>query len=187
MGLTPAKSAVAWRDAGSVLISWIGRTVSWLTLLMVLLTFGIVVLRYGMNQGWVWLQESVVYLHALVFMAAAAWTFQTDGHVRVDIFYRDRSRRHKAWVNLLGTLIFLVPFSIFLIIIAWDYVAASWATQEGSREAGGLPLVYLLKSLILVLPALLLLQSFSVVMACISTLTSDRSDESDPVRVSGHS
>ena len=180
-------------DIASAFTGWFGRTVSWLTLLMVLLTFAIVILRYGMNQGWIWLQESVTYLHALVFMTAAAWAFQTDDHVRVDIFYRDRSGRHKAWVNLIGTLIFLVPFSIFLIVIGWDYVAASWLTMEGSREAGGLPLVYLLKSLILIMPALLLIQSFSVVRACIFTLGSDRSresvpsGESDPTQESEHS
>ena len=163
----------------SGLTGWVGRTVSWLTLLMVVLTFGIVILRYGMNEGWIWLQESVTYLHALVFMTAVAWAFQTDDHVRVDIFYRNRSPRYKAWVNLLGTLLFLVPFSIFLIVIGWDYVAASWATTEGSREAGGLPLVYLLKSLILVMPALLLIQSFSMMRACIFTLGSDHFKESE--------
>ena len=165
-------------DIAAALIGPIGRAVSWLTLLMVLLTFGIVVLRYGMNQGWIWLQESVTYLHAFVFMIAIAWTFQSDDHVRVDIFYRDRSARHQAWVNLLGTLIFLIPFSIFLIVVGWDYVAASWATKEGSREAGGLPLVYLLKSLILVMPALLLIQSYTVVRTCILTLRSDQSRKS---------
>jgi len=151
-------------------VGGIGRAVSWLTLVMVVLTFAIVVLRYGLNQGWIWLQESVTYLHAMVFMMAAAWAFQADEHVRVDIFYRDRSPHDKAWVNLLGTLIFLLPFSIFLLIIAWDYVAASWSAMESSREAGGLPLVYLLKSLILVLPALLLIQSYSTVKSCISEL-----------------
>ncbi len=154
-------------------IGRLGRSVSWLTLVMVLLTFTIVILRYGLNEGWIWLQESVTYLHAVVFMIAAAWTFQTDDHVRVDIYYRDRSDREKAWVNLVGTLIFLLPFCIFLILIAWDYVLASWAIKEGSREAGGLPLVYLLKSLILLLPALLLIQSFSTIKACVSTLRSD--------------
>ena len=151
-------------------VGGIGRAVSWLTLVMVVLTFAIVVLRYGLNQGWIWLQESVTYLHATVFMMAAAWAFQADEHVRVDIFYRDRSPHDKAWVNLLGTLIFLLPFSIFLLIIAWDYVAASWSAMESSREAGGLPLVYLLKSLILVLPALLLIQSYSTAKSCISEL-----------------
>lgn len=181
------ESNPAGQDIASALTGWIGRAASWLTLLMVLLTFGIVVLRYGMNQGWIWLQESVTYLHALVFMTAAAWTFQTDDHVRVDIFYRGRSPRHKAWVNLLGTLVFLAPFSIFLMVIGWDYVAASWATREGSREAGGLPLVYLLKSLILVMPALLLIQSYSVVRTCISTLRPDYPRRSDSFRESGHS
>jgi len=161
---------VGRRDVAALVVGWLGRSVSWLTLLMVVLIFGIVVLRYGFNLGWIWLQESVTYLHAMVFMVAAAWAFQTDDHVRVDIFYRDKSVRHKNWVNLAGTLLFLVPFSLFLLFIGWDYVAASWATMESSREAGGLPLVFLLKSLILFMPALLLLQSWSTVRQCISQL-----------------
>jgi TRAP-type mannitol/chloroaromatic compound transport system permease small subunit len=157
-------------DVAASLISWLGRTIAWLTLVMVVLTFGIVVVRYGFNQGWIWMQESVTYLHALVFMVAVAWAFQTDDHVRVDIFYRSNSSRYKNWVNLFGTLVFLVPFSVFLLVIGWNYVSASWETLESSREAGGLPLVYLLKSLILVMPALLLLQSWSTVRGCISAL-----------------
>jgi len=157
-------------------IRWLGQTVAWLTLVMTLLTFGVVVLRYGFNLGWIWLQESVTYLHAVIFMVAAAWAFQTDDHVRVDIFYRARSDRYRFAVNLAGTLLFVLPFSAFLLIIGWDYVAASWATHEASREAGGLPLVWLLKSLILVLPALLLLQSWSTVKSCIRGLR----DESNP-------
>ncbi len=157
------------------LISHIGRGVAWLTLLMTLLTFGVVILRYGLNLGWIWLQESVTYLHAMVFMLAAAWAFQTDDHVRVDIFYRANSDRYKLWVNLAGTLLFLVPFSLFLLYIGWDYVAASWATREASREAGGLPLVWLLKSLILIMPALLLIQSWSTAGRCISQLRADPS------------
>lgn len=160
-------------DFASRIIGRLGRTVSWLTLAMVVLTFTIVILRYGLNEGWIWLQESVTYLHAMVFMIAAAWAFQTDDHVRVDIYYRDRSERDKAWVNLMGTLILLLPFCIFLTVVAWDYVLASWAIKEGSREAGGLPLVYILKSLILLMPALLLIQSFSTIKACLSTLRSD--------------
>ena len=147
------------RDVAALAVGWLGRSVSWLTLFMVVLIFGIVVL-----------QESVTYLHAMVFMVAAAWAFQTDDHVRVDIFYRDKSARYKNWVNLAGTLLFLLPFSLFLLFIGWDYVAASWATLESSREAGGLPLVFLLKSLILLMPALLLLQSWSTVRHCIAQL-----------------
>ena len=152
------------------LIDWSGRTVAWLTLVMTLLTFAIVVLRYGFNLGWIGLQESVTYLHAVVFMVAAAWAFQTDDHVRVDIFYRDRSERYRAWVNLAGTLVFLVPFSVFLLYIAWDYVAASWSMREASREAGGLPLVWLLKGLLLLLPTLLLLQAASTLRQCVVSL-----------------
>ena len=170
MGLVATQDSPAETDRLARLIAVIGRTVSWLTLAMTLLTFLVVILRYGFNLGWIWLQESVTYLHAAVFMVAAAWAFQTDDHVRVDIFYRDRSPRHKSWVNLAGTLLFLIPFSLFLLVVSWDYVSASWATKEASREAGGLPLVFLLKSLILVLPALLLLQSLSTLKTCVATL-----------------
>ena len=140
-------------------IAYSGKAVAWLTLAMVVLTVGIVILRYGLNLGWIWLQESVTYLHGMVFMLAAAWTLQDDGHVRVDIFYRDRPARHKALVNLLGMMLFLIPFCIFMLVIGWEYVFSSWRLLEGSREAGGLPLVYILKSLILLMPAMLLLQA----------------------------
>ena len=170
MAVTAPAPAARDADVAARLVSWLGRAVSWLTLVMTLMTFGVVVLRYGFNLGWIWLQESVTYLHAMVFMVAAAWAFQTDDHVRVDIFYRARSSRYRDMVNLAGTLFFLVPFSLFLIVIGWDYVAASWSTHEASREAGGLPLVWLLKSLILVLPALLLLQSYVTVRRCVVRL-----------------
>lgn len=136
-----------------------GKLVAWFTLLMVAATFATVILRYGMNQGWIWLQESVSYMHAAVFMTAAAWTLQEDAHVRVDIFYRDAGPRHKALVNVAGALVLLLPFCLFLILMGWDYVAASWQLKETSREASGLPFVYLLKSLILLMPVLLLLQT----------------------------
>ena len=164
MGLAPAHGAV------DRLVGWAGRGVAWLTLLMTLLTFAIVLLRYGFSLGWIWLQESVTYLHALVFMVAAAWALQTDDHVRVDIFYRARSERYRCGVNLAGTLLFLLPFSLFLLYVAWDYVAASWEMWESSREPGGLPLVWLLKSLLLVMPALLLLQAYCIVRDCIRGL-----------------
>jgi TRAP-type mannitol/chloroaromatic compound transport system permease small subunit len=148
----------------------VGRAVAWLTLVMTLLAFSIVVLRYGFNLGWIWLQESVTYLHATVFMLAAAWAWQTDDHVRVDIFYRKASPRNKSIVNLAGTLLFLLPLCVFLIYVGWDYVAASWSTREASREAGGLPLVWLLKTLIMALPVLLLLQSLVTVRQCLADL-----------------
>lgn len=140
------------------IISKIGRSVAWLVLAMVLLIFLVVVQRYVFNAGSIALQESVTYLHAMVFMLAAAWTLAEDGHVRVDIFYREASSRRKAWVNLLGSLVFLLPFALFMLLGSWDYVSDSWALYESSREAGGLPLVWLLKSLIPLFAVLLLLQ-----------------------------
>jgi TRAP-type mannitol/chloroaromatic compound transport system permease small subunit len=159
--------AVEWLRRG---VAGVGRAVSWLTLLVVLVTFGVVLLRYGFNLGWIWLQETITYLHAAVFMLAAAWTLQVDGHVRVDVSYRERSPRYQAMVNLAGTLLLLIPVCVFLLSVAWAYVMRSWAVMEGSREAGGLPLVYLLKSLILALPALLLLQSVCQVADAIARL-----------------
>lgn len=152
------------------LIAIAGKSISWLTLVMVLLTFGIVILRYGFNLGWIWLQESVTYLHVAVFVVAAAWTLQLDGHVRVDIFYSQMSDRKRAMVDLFGTLVFLVPFCIFILVYAWPYVANSWKLMESSREAGGLPLLFLLKSLILVLPILLLGQAVLSVIDGVSQI-----------------
>ena len=138
-----------------------GRAISWLTLAMVLLTFAVVVLRYAFNLGWIALQESVTYLHALVFMLGAAYTLKRGGHVRVDIFYQRWGPRARAWVNLLGTLLLLFPVCGFLLWISWEYVAASWALREGSRESGGLPGVYLLKTAIPVMAALMMIQGLS--------------------------
>ena len=156
-----------------------GRAAAWLTLFMTLLTFLVVVLRYGLNEGWIWMQESITYLHATVFMVAAAWALQADEHVRVDIFYRDASPNYRLWIDLAGTLLFLLPFCLFLLYVAWDYVALSWAVKEASSEPGGLPLVWLLKSLILVLPALLLLQALVTVKTCVSRLLESRAGSGD--------
>ncbi len=179
MGLSGIHEA-AGADAGPVqaaaagTVSWVGRTVSWLLPVMVALVFAIVLMRYGFNLGWIWLQELVVYMHSAVFLLVIAWAFQGDEHVRVDIFYRDASPRHKARINLGGTLLFVVPFSVYLLWVGWDYVSASWAVHEGSREAGGLDFVYLLKSLILLLPVLLLMQCYDTIRHCLQTLRANR-------------
>ncbi|HKJ17440.1 MAG TPA: TRAP transporter small permease subunit [Xanthomonadales bacterium] len=157
-------------------VSGIGRGVSWLLLALVVMIFSVVVLRYGFNLGWVWLQELTVYLHSAVFLLAIAWAFQLDEHVRVDIFYRGKSPRHQAWVNLLGTALLVVPFSVYLFLMGWDYVAASWLVMEGSREAGGLNFVYLLKSLMLLLPVLLLLQACDTIPRCIAVIRKNQDD-----------
>ncbi len=142
------------------------------TLLMVLITFLIVVLRYGVGVGWIAMQESVMYLHAAVFMIGIAYTLAEDGHVRVDVFYRKMSMRKKYWVDALGTVFLLLPVCLFIIVYSLPYVAESWRLLESSQEAGGLPLVFLLKTLIPLGACLLLLQGCSVLIRCITQLYS---------------
>jgi len=141
---------------------WLGKALGWLTLLMVLLTFTIVVLRYFFNWGSIGLQEAVMYMHALVFMAGSAYALQADEHVRVDIFYREMTEVKKAWVNLLGTLLFLLPVCVTLVWISFTYVERAWSLMEASPEPGGLPLVYLLKTFIPLMGVLLFLQGVSL-------------------------
>ena len=151
-------------------IDWTGRTVSWLTLLMVVVTFVIVVLRYVFDIGWIALQETVTYMHAMVFLVGASWALQQQAHVRVDIFYSRFSPRTKAWIDLGGSLLMLLPVMIFVAWISWAYVIDSWAVLEGSREAGGLPAVFLLKSLILVMAVMLILQALVQIARSVQTL-----------------
>ena len=139
---TPAQPVPVSYSTLRNIIALCGKAAAWLTVVMVLLTFVIVILRYGFNLGWIWLQESVTYLHVTVFMVVTAWALQQDGHVRVDIFYAKMPDHKRAIVDLLGTLLFLVPFCIFILVAAWPYVANSWKLLETSREAGGLPLVF---------------------------------------------
>jgi TRAP-type mannitol/chloroaromatic compound transport system permease small subunit len=150
----------------------LGRASSWLTLLMVLVTFAVVVMRYVFDMGFIWLQESVVWMHACVFMVGAAYTLQQEEHVRVDIFYRDMSKKRRAWVDLLGVIIFLLPLCAFLGWAAFDFVTASWGLHEASRESGGLPypLIPLLKSILIVMPITLGLQGLSLLFVSVKTL-----------------
>lgn len=153
------------------LTGWLGRTLSWLTLLMVLLTGAVVLLRYAFGVGATAMQELVLYAHALVFMGAAAWALQRDAHVRVDIFFRRMSPRRQALVDLTGSLFFLLPVCLFLAWNCWDYVAVSWARQERSADAGGLSWVYLQKSIILLLVSTLLLQALAQIIKTLCVLT----------------
>lgn len=137
---------------------WTGRVVAWLVLAMVLTTFAIVLLRYGFNFGSIAMQESVVYFHSFMFMLAIGYTLKHEQHVRVDVFYQYFTTRQKAWVNLLGGIFLLLPVCSFLIYVSWNYTGNAWRLFEGSQEAGGLPLVFILKTLIPMMPALLALQ-----------------------------
>jgi TRAP-type mannitol/chloroaromatic compound transport system permease small subunit len=158
-------------DRCSVLL---GKASAWLTLVMVLVTFVVVVLRYVFGVGMIWLQESVVWMHAFVFMVGAAYTLQQEEHVRVDIFYREMSPQRRAWVDTIGVILFLLPLCAFLAWAAFDFVAVSWKLKEASRESGGLPypLIPLLKTILLVMPITVGMQGISLLSRSIKLLRS---------------
>ena len=160
-------------------VEWSGLLVSWLSLAMVLVTFFVVTLRYVFDTGSIALQESITYLHASIFLVGAAWTLQQDAHVRVDIFYNNFSSETRAWIDFLGSLFLLLPVMVFISWVSWDYISDSWAVTEGSREAGGLAGVYLLKTLILVFTALLILQGIVQALEAMQKILSPQPIESD--------
>lgn len=150
-----------------------GQLLAWLTLVMMLVTCMVVLLRYGFGIGSIGLQESVAYMHAVVFLLSTAFTLQRQGHVRVDILYRRFSPRRQAWVNALGSLLFLLPICGFLLAVSWNFVAESWAVREGSAQAGGLPGVYLLKALIPLMAITLGLQGIADIARSLVVLMSN--------------
>jgi TRAP-type mannitol/chloroaromatic compound transport system permease small subunit len=155
----------------------VGSAAAWLALALVLVTFAVVMLRYLFQLGWIAMQESILYLHASLFLLGAAYTLNKDGHVRVDILYRGFSARRKAVVDLLGALFLLLPVCGFLLWASWDYVATAWSIHEGSPEAGGLPYVYILKTLIPVAVILLIVQGISQALSSLSVIAADKSDK----------
>jgi TRAP-type mannitol/chloroaromatic compound transport system permease small subunit len=155
----------------------VGSAAAWLALALVLVTFAVVMLRYLFQLGWIAMQESILYLHASLFLLGAAYTLNKDGHVRVDILYRGFSARRKAVVDLLGSLFLLLPVCGFLLWASWDYVATAWSIHEGSPEAGGLPYVYILKTLIPVAVILLIVQGISQALSSLSVIAADKSDK----------
>lgn len=140
------------------------QLVSWFTLLMVIVMLLIVVLRYGFELGWIAMQESVMYLHAMVFLLGSAHTLRVNEHVRVDIFYSRFTPRKQAKVDALGSLFLLMPVNLFIFWVSWGYVANSWGMLEDSQEAGGIPAVFLLKSLILVFAFFMVLQGLAEIL-----------------------
>lgn len=142
----------------------VGRIAAWLTLAMVIVSFVIVVIRYVFDSGFIWLQESLTWMHATVFMLGAAYTLQRDEHVRVDIFYREMSPGRRAIVDLVGVIIFVLPLCAYFVFEAYDYVLASWQIREESRNSGGLPypLIPLSKSLLIIMPVLVALQGLAL-------------------------
>jgi TRAP-type mannitol/chloroaromatic compound transport system permease small subunit len=152
-----------------------GRILAWLCLAMAAVTAAIVFMRYGFNIGSIAAQEAVTYMHGSLFMLGAAYTLKVGGQVRVDIFYQHFSVRTKAWVNSLGGIIFLLPLCAFILGVSWNYVAESWAILESSPEPGGIPAVFLLKSLIPLMAINLFCQGLAEVVRSALILVEDES------------
>ncbi len=140
----------------------IGRSVAWLAVTMVLVQFAVVLMRYVFGISVLVMQESIVYMHALIFLIASGYTLLHNAHVRVDILYGDASEKKKALIDLVGVFVILFPVCGLVWVTSWSYVAASWAVLEGSVELSGIQAVYLLKTAILVFSALVALQGISM-------------------------
>lgn len=150
-----------------------GRLLSWLVLLMAVLTTCVVVLRYGFDIGSIATQETVTYMHGSVFMLGAAYALKEGAHVRVDIFYRYFSARTRAWVDSLGGIVFLLPLCAFILASSWGYVSESWGMRESSAEPGGIPAVFLLKTLIPLMAINLALQGVAEILRNALVLVED--------------
>ena len=163
-------------------IDRLGNAVSWLALLMVLVMGLIVILRYAFQIGSIALQESVFYLNAMLFSCGAAFTLKGQRHVRVDVIYNRLPPRGRALIDLFGTTVFLPLSTGFIVWASWDYVALAWRIREGSAESSGLPFVYVLKTALLLLPALLFTQGLAEAVRAYSVLRDSTETQSKACR-----
>lgn len=159
----------------------VGRVVAWLALLMALVQFTTVILRYVFAVGFIPMQEAVWYMHGILFMAGAGFTLLHDGHVRVDVFYRTAPARSRALVDLWGSVAFLVPLCVLTVFLSWSYVLNSWFILERSTEVSGLPLIFALKTMIWVFAVLLGLQGVALAARALRCLRG----ETDGYRAAG--
>jgi TRAP-type mannitol/chloroaromatic compound transport system permease small subunit len=164
--------AVLARTAAALdaVVRRIGLTARWAALFMVLVQFAVVVLRYVFGTSWIWLQELVLYLHGVLFMLGAAYTLLVDQHVRVDVVYARLGARARAWIDLLGTLLLLIPACVVIIAFSWRFTWRSWVILEGPISVGGIPASFLLKTLVPLFALLLLLQGVSLALKCVARL-----------------
>jgi len=148
----------------------VGHLVAWCVVYMVLVQFAVVILRYVFSMGFIAIVESIWYMHGMLFMIGAGYTLLKDGHVRVDLFYREAQPRTKAWVDLLGSVIFLLPVAALTFWYSFSYVTNSWKVFEVSSEAGGMPFIYLYKTVIWVFAVLIGLQGISLAIKALAFL-----------------
>ncbi|MEG9862021.1 MAG: TRAP transporter small permease subunit [Parvularculales bacterium] len=141
----------------------LGQTVAWVAVFMVLIQFAVVIMRYVYGVGSIAVQESLIYMHSVLFMLTVGFAMAMGRHVRIDIIYRNKTRRYQTVIDLLGSVFFLLPFCVVILYFSAPYVSESWRILEGSREVSGIQGVFLLKSLIPAFAGLLLVQVLSTV------------------------
>ena len=157
--------------------NWIGKTISWLTTILVVLVCFDVITRYLFSDTQAWIMELEWHLFALTFLLGAAYCFLHDKHVRVDLFYAKFSDKDKAMVNFIGALLFLIPWCIVIIKVSYDYALQSYLMGETSPDPGGLPALYIVKFAITIGVFLLLLQAISSLIKSGLTLFSKTDQE----------
>lgn len=158
-------STIDWINEG------VGRAVAWLTTILVILVCFDVVVRYCFNETQAWIMELEWHLFALIFLLGAGYAFKHDRHVRVDVFYDRFSEREKAWVQLIGGLVFLLPWTILLLYATSGFAMTAYLDNEGSPDPGGLPARYLIKGAVPIGVFLLLLQGVASILRAIQSLT----------------
>ncbi len=180
MGQSRSRSALVFLRV-SRLIDWlnekVGRIISWLTLLMVIVVSVDVLLRYVFSVSYLALQEFEWHAFSLVFLLGAGFTLKHNDHVRVDVFYQRLGRRGKALINLVGCLIFLFPGCYLVIKTSFPFIYSSWSMHEGSPEPGGLPFRYLIKAAIPLGFMLVGIQGISLFIRNLFTLLGIETDE----------
>jgi TRAP-type mannitol/chloroaromatic compound transport system permease small subunit len=180
------KSLLAWSRRIDALTTLAGRGSSWLVLAMTLVGAYNAVARYlgrflGVNLSSNAYIELQWYMFSLVFLLGAAHALDKDSHVRVDVLYGRLSRRAKAWIDLAGTLLFLLPFSLFALWVSWPSVKSSWQVLETSPDPGGLAR-YPIKSMVLVCFFLLALQAVSELIKLVAVLRNGDGAETPEAR-----
>ena len=160
----------------------IGKAVSWLTTLLVVVVIVDVLMRYALKQSKNYITELEWHLFALIFLLGAAYTLKHDKHVRVDLFYDKFSKRDKAMVNFWGTLIFLIPWCLLILYASYGYAWESWFINERSPNPDGLPARYLIKFALVFGIGLLLLQAISTLIRSYHILQGAESDSEESLQ-----
>ena len=155
----------------------VGRAVSWLTTILVLLVCFDVIIRYIFNDTQAWIRELEWHLFALIFLLGAGYAFKHDRHVRVDVFYSNFTKREKAWVNLVGGLVLLLPWCLLITYYAFDFALLSYKIGETSPDPGGLPALYIIKFSVCIGILLLFLQGVSNIIESVEMLQADPYEE----------